>query len=133
MVHKSRSYDDNLHLGAKWKRFIDAKLMRSNPTKAEDMLWQSLKNRKLDGYKFRRQHPILHFIADFYCYEAKLIIEVDGGYHQTQNQKEKDDGRAYELGKYGIKILRFTNEQIYDSLDAVLENIKKFLAISPKT
>jgi very-short-patch-repair endonuclease len=128
MVYKSRNYDDNLHLGADGKRFSDARLMRKDPTNAESILWHSLKNRKLEGYKFRRQHPILHFIADFYCHEAKLIIEVDGEYHQTQTQKERDDGRTYELGQYDIKILRFKNEDIHDSLEAVLDDIKTVLA-----
>ena len=133
MVHKSRNSDDNLHLGANSKRFNDARLMRQEPTKAENILWNSLRNRKMNGYKFRRQHLILHFIADFYCHEAKLVIEVDGEYHMTTNQKEKDDGRTYELDRYGIRVLRFKNEEIFDSLDEVLEQIKTFLAIPSKT
>ena len=127
MVYKSRSTDDNLHLGANGKRFSDAKFMRKNPTETEKILWQALRNRQLKGYKFRRQHPLFHFIADFYCHEVKLVIEIDGDYHQDITQKEKDEGRTYELTKYDIKVIRFKNEEVLNNLNDVLTQIAKFI------
>jgi cyclase len=77
------------------------------------------------GTRFRAQHPILTYIADFYCHEARLIIEVDGGIHQIQ--KEYDVARSSELESYGIKVLRFTNIEIMKNLDKVLLRIKNEL------
>ncbi|WOK05895.1 endonuclease domain-containing protein [Imperialibacter roseus] len=67
--------------------------MRKNHTAAENLLWQNLRGRKLGGHKFRRQHPVAGFIADFYCHEAKLVIELDGKIHNLSEQKEYDGGR----------------------------------------
>jgi very-short-patch-repair endonuclease len=70
-----------LNLGAKNKDFVNAKVLRKTMTDAEILLWKALRNRRLNGFKFRRQHPIKGFIADFYCHEARLVIEVDGEIH----------------------------------------------------
>jgi len=74
------------------------------------------------GVRFKAQHPIEHFIADFYSHKAKLVVEVDGEIHNFQ--KEYDLGREAELEKYGIKIIRFTNKEIFDNVDNVIEKIK---------
>lgn len=66
-------------------------------TQAEEILWKHLRNKKLNGMKFRRQHPLDMFIADFYCHEKKLIIELDGGIHETPEQQEYDEGRTFLL------------------------------------
>jgi very-short-patch-repair endonuclease len=66
-------------------------------TKAEKILWESLRNRRLNGFKFRRQHPVADFIADFFCLECSLAIEVDGGYHNTEEQAQHDKERSRKL------------------------------------
>lgn len=103
-----------------------AKGMRKEPTKAEDILWQSLRNRNL-GYKFRRQHIIADYIADFVCIEKKLVIEVDGGYHQEQTQKNAGDLRAQYLEFFGFKLLRFSSEEVEKNTDSVIEQINHHL------
>jgi cyclase len=70
--------------------------------------------------RFKRQHPILYFIADFYCHRAKLIIEVDGGYHNLQEQYIYDKNRDKELEEFGLKVIRFTNEQVFNDIENVL-------------
>ncbi len=95
-------------------------------TEAEKLLWDRLKNRKLKGLKFRRQHPIHFYIADFYCHEKCLVIEVDGGVHDHIPVKEHDENRSAELDRLGITVIRFRNEQILNNLDKVLEEIMIF-------
>ncbi len=104
-----------------------ARELRNNLTEAENILWQELRNRKLDGFKFRRQHPIDIFIVDFYCHEKKLVVELDGGIHNVQDIKEYDMARSEELKSFGIKVIRFNNEEVYQNLDSVLINIKQEL------
>ncbi len=96
-------------------------------TEAEKLLWRELRNRRLKGFKFRRQHPISHFIADFFCHEARLIIEVDGGIHGIEDQKEYDFMRSNEIEQLGIKVIRFTNEEIEQDIKRVLERIEETL------
>jgi very-short-patch-repair endonuclease len=96
-------------------------------TKAEKVLWNELKNRKMCGLKFRRQYPIHYYIADFYCHEKRLIIEVDGGIHRDKSVREHDENRSAELEGLGIRVIRVTNEQILKSLDEVIDKIKKSL------
>lgn len=117
----------DLHKGADSKLFGFARENRKNQTNAESLLWSNLRGRKLKGFKFRRQHPLKNFIADFYCYEMKLAIELDGGYHNKSDQKEYDQERIYELGEVGIKVLRFKNEEIENDILSVLEKIEKVL------
>ncbi len=102
-----------------------AKKMRNNPTDAEKILWQELKAKKL-GSKFRQQHLIADFIVDFVCLTKKLVVEVDGGIHLSQ--EEKDIERSRILNDLGFKVIRFTNEEVIGNLDSVLEEIKKELA-----
>ena len=73
--------------------------------------------------KFRRQHPIANFIADFYCESHGLVIEVDGGYHNTKAQQEYDEGRTIELNKLNLKVIRFTNQEVRENLRLVLDEI----------
>src|SRR5688500_5946222 len=108
----SDSYNDNLHKGSIGKLFEYARDLRKNETSAEDLLWRNLRDRKLDGLKFRRQHPLDKFIADFYCHEKRLVIEVDGSVHDSRDAKESDEGRTYELKELGITVLRFRNEEV---------------------
>ncbi len=122
---------ENLHQGAKGEVFNFARILRKEQTSAEDLLWNRLRGQKLDGYKFRRQHPIKNWIADFYCHEAKLVIEVDGRIHLEKQQKQSDEGRTYELEGLGLKVIRFTNEEVIGNVNNVLKEIKNHLIPFP--
>jgi len=107
----------------------NARENRKNPTEAEDALWQEVRNSNL-GYKIRRQHYIGNFIVDFVSLEKKLIIEVDGGYHDTIEQIELDEQRTLELEqKHLFKIIRFTNEEVLKDIKSVLSKIKEELSL----
>ncbi len=97
---------------------------RKNQTESENVLWDSLRTKKLDGYKFRRQHVIDEFIVDFVCLSEKLIIEADGGYHNEPEIIEADKIRTEILNNLGYKIIRFKNEEILGDIDNVLNKIK---------
>lgn len=98
-----------------------ARELRQSQTPAEAILWQQLRRKQLNGYYFRRQQPIGNFIADFYCAEARLVIEVDGGIHA--HQADYDAARSEWLETHGYRVIRFTNPQILQELPAVLEAI----------
>jgi very-short-patch-repair endonuclease len=98
-----------------------AKELRQSQTPAEKKLWKILRNRKLAGYKFRRQHPIGPFIADFFCEEAKLVIELDGEIHNKQ--KGYDEARGQWLEENGCRLLRFGNEVIEQYKEGTLTKI----------
>jgi very-short-patch-repair endonuclease len=119
------SYNDRLHSNAIGKLYEYARDMRKDGTLAEAILWKRLRNRKLDGLKFRRQHPLDKFIADFYCHEKRLVVEVDGDIHNGREAKESDDGRTFELKELGILVIRFTNEEIQHKIDTVLRLISE--------
>ncbi|MEI9911699.1 MAG: chorismate synthase [Bacteroidota bacterium] len=113
---------------ADWINLKDfARQNRHNPTQAEEQLWQAVRNRQIDGYKFRRQHPIAGFIPDFVCLEKKLIIEIDGGYHNEEEQVKYDAARSEWLKEHKYHLLRFTNEQVLKDIASVLKNISKGL------
>ena len=80
---------------------------RKNPTKAEACLWEILRAKRLDGYKFRRQHPLKGYILVFYCPELELAFEVDGQIHKDEEQKKYDQERTYDFQKCGITVIRF--------------------------
>jgi very-short-patch-repair endonuclease len=98
-----------------------AKQLRKTLTPAEQQLWQALKGGKLAGLKFRRQHPVGNFILDFYCATHKLVVEVDGGIHETQI--EYDAARTTELEAHGYEIVRFKNELVLHQIETVLAEI----------
>ena len=116
-----------MYYGAKPYLFRLAYNMRMNPTTAEKVLWKQLKRLRKAGYIFRRQHPVDIFIADFYCHNLKLIIEVDGDIHFSPAAQEHDDGRTGELERFGIKIIRFTNEQILKNKEYVINQITNYI------
>ncbi|WNH10155.1 DUF559 domain-containing protein [Thalassobellus suaedae] len=103
---------------------------KKNSTQSESILWECLKNKKL-GFKFRRQHIIDEFIADFVNLEKNVIIEIDGGYHNTIEQKEADALRTQILNEIGFKVIRFTNEQVIGDIDNVLRYITNYLESLP--
>ncbi|RZK59039.1 MAG: DUF559 domain-containing protein [Pedobacter sp.] len=121
------NYGDELFKGANSKLFEFCKTLRKTQTDAEEVIWQSLRNRKMLGFKFRRQHPLDKYIADFYCYETKLIIEIDGGIHNQYDNQEYDKNRSYELEEMGIAVIRFTNDVVKLDLMKVLDTIKDHL------
>ena len=96
---------------------------RSKPTPAEEILWQILRGKKLEGYKFRRQHIIGNFIADFVCLPVKLIIEVDGLIHQTKENLISDEERTTELNRLGFDVIRFTNDEVTGNTDNLITRI----------
>jgi len=108
-----------------------AKTMRSEPTGAESLMWNVLSGKKLDGYKFRRQHIIGSFIVDFICLRTNLIIEIDGLIHQLPDNKTSDYDRTLWLENEGYRVIRFTNEEVLSYLDKVLIEIRKQLKASP--
>ncbi len=102
-----------------------ARQMRREPTPAEQKLWQKLRHKQLLGFKFRRQHVIDRFIVDFYCGEGRLVVEVDGGVHQYT--EEEDAIRQEFLESLGLRVVRFRNEDVLNSIDGVLEEIAGWL------
>ena len=98
--------------------------LRKNMTEAELILWEILNDKKLQGRKFRRQHSIGHYIADFYCIPEKIIIELDGQHHYTPEGIKKDIERDIDLNTMGIKVLRFENKDVLQNLTEVLKKIK---------
>lgn len=103
------------------------KHLRNNMTRAEVIHWSRLKGRKLKGYKFRRQHGIGNYIVDFYCPKLNLAIEVDGKTHYTSEGKQHDNDKESYLEELGIAILRFTNPQVKQNLDGVINQIASFI------
>ena len=87
-------------------------------------LWEAIRLKKLNGFKFRNQHAIGSYVVDFYCHESKLAVEVDGEYHAEPNQKEYDEERTMRIEASGVKIIRFTNHEVLTNLAVILEKIK---------
>jgi very-short-patch-repair endonuclease len=102
-----------------------AKELRKRQTYSEDIFWQKIRNRKFLGYKFLRQKPILTYIADFYCYQLSLIIELDGGIHQEKT--EYDNDRTNTLKTLNVHVARYTNDQILNNLPRVLNHLERVI------
>jgi len=107
-----------------------SKNLRRKPTEAERCLWKRLRLRHL-GFIFHRQKPIGGYIADFYCPEAKLVIEVDGGYHTNTATNANDKVRDETMHSIGLRVLRFSNTEVLQNTDKVIEAINKILLDSP--
>ena len=118
------NHDDGMWKGAPSDSFSKAQFLRRNETIAEKLLWEKLRNNQLEGLKFRRQHPVNIYIADFYCHKFKLIIELDGDYHNQEEQKQKDEVRTEVLRLNDLKIIRFKNEEVEQDINQVLTMIK---------
>ena len=112
----------NMHYGANPILFKLAGELRAKMTEAEEVLWDNIKINEWH-LKFRRQHPISNYIADFYCHNVKLVIELDGGYHENKQVKIYDEVRENDIKQYGITVLRFKNEEVFNNTDAVLSKI----------
>lgn len=98
-----------------------ARYIRKRMTQAEKILWSCIRKNQIQGYRFRRQHPLGHYIADFYCVELKLVIEVDGESHI--GKEEYDATRLQAIKEYGLIVLIFSNEEVFNELHNVLEKI----------
>lgn len=105
--------------------FDNARLLRSNMTNAETKLWEFLRT-KPGGFKFRRQHPLGIYIADFFCYQLKLAIEVDGRIHERPDIRQTDAERQKLIEADGIRVLRFTNEQVLTNIESVIKAITAY-------
>jgi very-short-patch-repair endonuclease len=112
----------SMFYGASGQIFERARHLRNNLTPEESQLWGHLRKKQL-GVRFKAQHPIDTYIADFYCHQAKLVIEIDGASHRRQ--KEYDIGRTEELEAYGIQVLRFSNEEVSIDITKVLQVIRE--------
>jgi very-short-patch-repair endonuclease len=119
------------HQEARPKIFDNAQSLRKEMTEAEKLLWKILRNRRFHNLKFRRQHPVLSYVTDFYCHDAKLIVEVDGKVHNEKNNAENDKERTAQLAAQGLLVLRFTNEEIMHDISGVLIKIENHLLKNP--
>jgi very-short-patch-repair endonuclease len=117
---------------------VFARALRKRQTRAEKIMWTILRNRRFHGYKFLRQYPIIiessenqkiFYIADFYCYELKLVVEIDGDIHL--NQKEYDKQRDNAMGSLGLQVLRISNDIVEKNYREAMKLIEKFLPDSP--
>ena len=112
------------------------RVLRKNSTPAEKNMWDCLRNRQFLNRKFYRQYPIYFdllgketfYIADFYCFEEKLVVEIDGGYHQRQ--KDYDELRNAVMSLLSLRVIRFSNEQVSNGLNKVLEELKKIINVN---
>ncbi len=107
---------------------VNAKRMRREPTPAELKFWYQARDRRLEGFKFRRQVPVGPFIADFICVERQLIIEIDGGQHA---ESERDVRRDAYLTSNGYRILRFWNADVLTNMEGVVDTVIAALAVPP--
>ncbi len=108
-----------------------AKRLRRKMTDAETILWSRLRGRQIRGLKFRRQHPVLAYVADFACIEARLIVEVDGATHATDAERAHDERRNWLLTRAGWRIVRVQNNDVYKNLEATLDLIQRSTGCAP--
>jgi very-short-patch-repair endonuclease len=120
-------YLGKLHEGAKESTQEYARELRLKTTEAEQKLWSLLRNRRLKGKKFRRQHAIANYVVDFYCSECKLVIELDGKFHTDAEAREYDATRTALLKELGITVLRFWNDEVIVDPAKVLGKISEYL------
>jgi len=119
----------DMFYGAKRAIFQNACELRKEMTPAEKMLWNRLNKSQL-GVRFKAQHPIDIFIADFYCHKCRLIVEVDGKIHLSQ--QEDDENRTAELERLGLIVIRFTNDEVLYDVEKVVDEIKRFIDTAQK-
>lgn len=110
-----------------------ARMLRREQTDVERKLWYALRDRRFHEFKFRRQQPIGPYIADFVCFEAKLIIELDGGQHGDDMHIPYDEARSARLEADGFRVLRFWNHEAIENFEGVLEGIAHTLPLTRKT
>ncbi len=123
----AESYNDNLHKKASGKLYQYGRELRQSSTNTEKILWDCLRNRKFEGLKFRRQHPIDKYIVDFYCHERKLVIELDGSSHDDNATAQYDIARSHDLLGLDIRVIRFKNSEVENNIEFVLAEIRKHI------
>ncbi len=101
--------------------------LRQNKTTPEDIVWFQLRDRRLNGPKFRRQYSVGPYVVDFYCPDRKLAIEIDGDTHFTADAQKYDQERTVYLESIGVTVIRFTNKEVMDNLNGVLERIAEYI------
>ena len=106
-----------------WSYVIAARELRQVETETEKILWQALRGKRLNGLKFRRQHPYEHYVLDFFCVEHQLAVELDGSVHDVLDQAAYDEERTNFLNEHGLHIIRFRNEDVNKNLSSVLQKI----------
>jgi len=106
--------------------FANAKKLRNEPTASEIIFWSLLKQH-FPGYRFKRQHPISQYIADFYCHKLKLVIEIDGAYHLSDESKINDEIRDEFMQSLGLVIIRFTNQEVCEKGENVIMRLQKMI------
>jgi very-short-patch-repair endonuclease len=114
------------------KRVPVARKLRRLSTNAESKLWAELRNRQLENFKFVRQEPVGPYIGDFVCREARLIIEVDGATHSTDEEMQRDTARSIVLERLGYKVIRVQNDDVYNAMEGVLRTILAALTSSKR-
>lgn len=122
-MFRKRSIDRSMFYNASPEIFQRATDLRKNMTSAEKLLWNRISKSQIQGLRFKAQHPIDRFIVDFYCHKVKLVIEIDGEVHEMVEQAERDQGRTAELEAFGLKVLRFSNQEVFENLEDVLKTI----------
>lgn len=118
----------DMFYGASPEIFRRAKELRANLTPTEKMLWTYLNRSQLNGFRFKAQHPIYTFIADFYCHSARLVIELDGEVHDSQEQQIYDANRTYLITEFGLTVVRFRNDEVLRNTQQVIESIQTYLS-----
>ncbi|MDX2156931.1 MAG: DUF559 domain-containing protein [Hyphomicrobiaceae bacterium] len=108
-----------------------ARGLRQRETSSEEKLWLALRNRQIDGWRFKRQAPCGRYVLDFYWAEAQLVIEVDGSQHMEPQHESRDSERTRHLESSGLRVLRFTNSDVLDNLEGVLDEI--YLALGQRS
>ncbi len=114
-----------MHLLASDQGFISGRVLRQQQTESEKVFWEAVRGNHFDGLKFRRQHPIGPFIADFYCHQYKLVIELDGSVHNEIEQQAYDQNRDKWMQEYELTVLRFTNQEVMNNLNLVQQRIRQ--------
>jgi very-short-patch-repair endonuclease len=115
----------------------DAKLarareLRRNETLAERRMWEQLRNRSFEGFKFTRQVPVGPYIVDFLCRETRLVVEIDGETHSTDGELARDSRRTAYLAALGLRVIRFQNEEVVHGMDGVLTLLSEALRFHPR-
>ena len=119
-------YNDKLHGNSRPSTYENARDLRKVQTKAEEKLWQALRNGKVCNLKFRRQHAFDDYILDFYCHKIKLAVEVDGEVHNDPEVAAYDVVRTNNLNEHGITVLRFTNDEVMKNINKVIKRIEEW-------
>ena len=104
-----------------------ARRLRNKSTKSEIKLWIHLKGKQIMGYDFHRQKPLNYYIADFYCCELKLVIELDGDSHLAEKIKKKDIKKQKKLESLGLTVMRFKDEEVFEDIGKVIESIEGYI------